>query len=725
MENILVNVLLLLLVHGLLVRGATNSSIDHGVTTAISSAATAGVDEDHIDYVKLIRDALAHAFANVPTPLKSKLLGADVSAECRVGLLRTLRAFLNLEPWALRLFDASGKYPTGVLQGARADIGAFDECLDTVVHDAYGRVRTRGQYCNLVIYVKNSTAMESNVDFLSGALHPTLLYFKNFFIMEDVALGRIGMCFIDSCGQGDMQALVDSLKPSSLRLEVSNCVTSLPERWTVTQIAITSFLGVLLVVIISATTIEHTMNSRTKDCKKRGTMNAFLGAFSATSNTRDLLKVADKAQAELHAMQFLHGMRFLCIIHIVIGHFYTTLSDSWTPLLNLLIASGEWTYMIPAAGFNSVDTFFFLSGFLLCFTVTKQKRNGPIVFIIDIVRRLIRICVPLFFVIMCLYLLPRMITGPDAKAGFQKLFDEVDRHWWHMLLQIRNFYENTIWDVLLHTWYLSADFQLYVVALATLLILKGQKIALLAAFTVYSFIGCAVGAWVVAREHLLPFMIFPGPLVPLLTTTLNEFYIRPYYHAVCFFSGCMTFLLMVDFRKAKVTKGMQLACWCLSVSCGLISMFAKMAWYRSPNPVSEAVTLLVAFLDRILWSIFIVWITLACSSGRGGFIGRFLSWNAFVPLSKLSFGVYLIHLPFIQLMLHASKERVYWSMFNLVTLWFGVLVWSLLLSYLTYLACEGPTSKLSSLMFGRVIGRGDARKKEGSDGAGQRVNNEG
>ncbi|KAH6934093.1 hypothetical protein HPB50_020031 [Hyalomma asiaticum] len=193
---------------------------------------------------------------------------------------------------------------------------------------------------------------------------------------------------------------------------------------------------------------------------------------------------------------------------------------------------------------------------------------------------------------------------------------------------------------------------------------------------------------------------------------MNEFYLRPYYHAVCYFSGCMTFLLMDDFRRAKITKDMHLACWCISVSCGLISVFAKMAWYRSPNPVSEPVTLLVAFLDRILWSVFIVWLTLACSSGRGGFIGRFLSWNAFVPLSKLSFGVYLIHLPFIHLMLHASKERVYWSMFNLATLGFGVLVWSFLLSYLAYLACEGPTSKLNSLMFGSIIGRGDARKKK-------------
>ncbi|XP_037564494.1 nose resistant to fluoxetine protein 6-like [Dermacentor silvarum] len=313
---------------------------------------------------------------------------------------------------------------------------------------------------------------------------------------------------------------------------------------------------------------------------------------------------------------------------------------------------------------------------------------------------------------MCFYLLPRVVNGPDARAGFQKMFDEITNHWWQLLLQIRNFYETTVSDVLLHTWYLSADFQLYLVSLLTLLILKGHKTALVAAFTVFSLIGCAFGMWVLVSRDLLPFQIFPGPDMPLLTRTLSEFYVRPYYHAVCYFSGCMTFLLMGDFRKRKITKGTQLAGWCVSVSCGLISVFAKLAWYRSPNPTSEAVTLLAAFFDRILWSVFIVWITLACASGRGGFVARFLSWNAFVPLSKLSFGVYLIHLPFIQLMLHASRERVLWSKFNLVTLWLSVVVWSFLLSYLTFLACEAPTAKLNSLIFGRMVGRGDPRKQK-------------
>ncbi|KAL1424899.1 hypothetical protein MTO96_019761 [Rhipicephalus appendiculatus] len=697
MKNVVISGLLFLLVRGSVSQGITVKYGSNRPVLATPSVGTAKGAQEDVDYLSVLRGALARGFAIIPASVKWKLFRADVSPECRVGLLRTLRGFLKLEPWTIRLFDSSAIYPTGLLQVSRANMGAFDECLETVVHDKSGNLLTRGQYCNVVAYIKNGTAVKGTVEAMADILHPKLQYFKDYFTVEGATLCRLGVCFIKECGQHDLQALIDSPEP---------------EPWTATQIAITSFLGVLVVLIISATTTDYIIRTSSTENEK-STLIQFVLAFSATSNTRDLLRVADKANADQYAMQFLHGLRFACLVHIVMGHFYTNLSDSWSSFLTIFAISDEWNHMFAAAVFNSVSTFFFLSGFLLCFSTRRGRSNGPVPFLTNVAKRWIRFCAPLFFVIMCLYLFPRFVTGPDAKTGFQKLFDEVTTHWWQLLLQIRNFFEVTVWDVLVHTWYLSADFQLFLIALPTLMLLKGRKMALVAAFSILSLLGCAVGTWVVAHHRLLPFMIFPGPNVTLLSRTQNVYYIRPYYHAVCYFSGCIAFLLVEDFRKRNITKGVQLAGWCVSVSCGLISVFGKLAWYRSPNPTSETVTLFVAFFDRIVWSVFLVWITLACSSGRGGFVGRFLSWNAFVPLSKLSFGVYLIHQPFINLMLHASRERVSWSRFNMVSLWFAVLVWSFLLSYLEFLACEAPVTKLNGLIiFGRIPRRGDARKEK-------------
>ncbi|XP_070389118.1 nose resistant to fluoxetine protein 6-like [Dermacentor albipictus] len=199
-----------------------------------------------------------------------------------------------------------------------------------------------------------------------------------------------------------------------------------------------------------------------------------------------------------------------------------------------------------------------------------------------------------------------------------------------------------------------------------------------------------------------------------MTNTLDEYYVRPYYHAVCYFSGCIAFLIMEGFKKKKISKGMQIAGWCLSVSCGLASVFGKLPWYRSANPTTQGVTLIAAFCDRIFWSVFLIWITLTCSSGRGGFVSRFLSWGAFVPLSKLTFGVYLIHFPFVQLMLHASRERIFWSHFNVITLWFATLVWCFLLAYVEFLACEAPSTALCRLILSWPTGKARSQPDKNS-----------
>lgn len=57
------------------------------------------------------------------------------------------------------MIDSTGKYPTGFIQGTAADIGAFDECIETVALDEYGHEKIRGQYCVLQIKVGNDTSL--------------------------------------------------------------------------------------------------------------------------------------------------------------------------------------------------------------------------------------------------------------------------------------------------------------------------------------------------------------------------------------------------------------------------------------------------------------------------------------------------------------------------------------------------------------------------------------
>ncbi|KAL1476536.1 hypothetical protein MTO96_036427, partial [Rhipicephalus appendiculatus] len=176
-----------------------------------SCANGAATTPDEFDtYYIGMRKMIGEAIAKAPPSFIRKLQTADVSVDCSLGLLKLVRGFRNLEPWALKLFDASGKYPTGMFQGSRADMGAFDECLETAVLDGSGRVTSRGQYCNLMFYIRNATAWQKKMEPVLQVMDPSMFYFKNYFFLEELPLVRLGVCVLDDCSQRDLQALVDA-----------------------------------------------------------------------------------------------------------------------------------------------------------------------------------------------------------------------------------------------------------------------------------------------------------------------------------------------------------------------------------------------------------------------------------------------------------------------------------------------------------------------------------
>ncbi|XP_075550082.1 uncharacterized protein LOC142583457 [Dermacentor variabilis] len=182
-----------------------------GASRPAPAATTLSAEEQELaHYGQALRDVVARVMASIPDSLRTQLLGADVRPECSVGLLRTVRALQNLEPWVLRLLDATGKYPTGLLQWSRADIGAFDECIATVVRDSYGHEVSHGQYCNLLVYAKNSTNWGRTIEKILSIMHPKASYYKGYFSYNKVAALRLGICYLDDCNQQDMQALVDT-----------------------------------------------------------------------------------------------------------------------------------------------------------------------------------------------------------------------------------------------------------------------------------------------------------------------------------------------------------------------------------------------------------------------------------------------------------------------------------------------------------------------------------
>ncbi|KAH8038543.1 hypothetical protein HPB51_001807 [Rhipicephalus microplus] len=367
-----------------------SSLIDIRETAASMTVSSASPEHySGIDYAQLLHGLMSQVLSSIPASLRRKFLEAEVRPECTAGLLRALRGFQNLEPWAIRLFDASGKYPTGLFEGSHVDMGAFDECLRTVVRDDFGNVLSQGQYCNLLIYVNNGTAFEEMLESFSEILHPRRTQAS---LGTDSAGGKATSAHALLIRLGTLLVskeyfVTHQCSSRALRMRRSgdgHRVASRSKNWLTSLSFRLNFL-------------PPPYGSRVVDRSVilSGALVHFITAFSATSNTRCLLKAGDRAKPDHYALQFLHGMRFFGIVHIVMGHCGSVMSDTWCD----------------------------------------------------------------------------------------------------------------------------------------------RKTLVFGVFGALSLLGCVAGACVVARLQLLPFMMFPGPLPDLTLRTLSEYYIRPYYHAVCYFGG--------------------------------------------------------------------------------------------------------------------------------------------------------------------------------------------
>lgn len=661
----------------------------------------ASTEEPEVKYLDTLKEWIAKAMDRAPRDVMRKVLAANISVECSLGLLKLVRGVRNLEPWVLRLLDSTGKYPTGALQVSRTDLGAFDECVETVVLNDYGHETVRGQYCNLQLYAGNRSDLDDRIMAAVALRHPRIGRFRQHAKERRIPFVRIGICVMNACNEQEMEALMRAVLPPSIHVTISDCVTEISPGVTKAQLIIGGFLAFLTAMIAIGTAVDVRSTRGLRKNTKPNILVTAVRSFSVVANTRTIFKTSREEASQDCSQGFLHGLRFISLIWVVVGHCYVSNSHVWSRMVNVVLYADGWTSVFAGLGSIGFDSLFFLTGFVLALTVCQHKGTRVTVFLFEVTKKYIRTTVPMFFVIMCLYLLPLLATGPNAKEYFTKIHDDLTKHWLFLLLQVQNyaFTADPIVPPFVYLWYVSLDFQFFLLCLPILLLVKNRPRLAVVVFSLLSLVGCSVATWQVAGNEMTPFVV-PLTEVPLtFLRTRSYYFFYPYYHAVCCFSGCLTYFVAAMFRERKIPEALQKVAWCFAIASGLCCVCIKGPWYRTSAPTTEFGKLCTAFFDRILWSVFLAWVTLACATGRGGFVASSLSWRALRPLSRLAFGMYIVHMPFMQFTLHISRERMFFSHFFIVSFAMVVLTWGFLFTYLLYVYCEAPACRIIELLF--------------------------
>ncbi|KAH7983535.1 hypothetical protein HPB52_012438 [Rhipicephalus sanguineus] len=278
---------------------------------------------------------------------------------------------------------------------------------------------------------------------------------------------------------------------------------------------------------------------------------------------------------------------------------------------------------LAAVGFMAVDTFFFLSGYVLSYSISGVKNaRGMKAAAVIAIRRWYRLVLPLVFVAACLSLLPLFVTGPTTGLVYEKFYDDVRSYWWAFVFNIRNLYRVLSYGPSAHTWYISADYQMF---LASLIV---HQLA--------------------SRTYL---------------NMLTDVYMLPFYHAACYFGGCITFYAVQKYKNKKLSKGTVALLWAVAVGFGTACIAYRFEWTRGTKH-SDLAKVSLALCDRIIWATALAALTFLCVTGRGGVVESMLSAAPLTVISRLSYGVYLIHFLFYFLSNNAERERKYSSVYN-------------------------------------------------------------
>lgn len=427
---------------------------------------------------------------------------------------------------------------------------------------------------------------------------------------------------------------------------------------------------------------------------------AFL-SFSLPSNTKKILGVEDASDS----VTCLHGIRVLSILWVIVGHTFFFMAFYFENTLGAAEALETVLGQVVINSTLAVDTFFVISGCLTALTFVKESfRQGGVkaknVFIYFI-HRYIRVTPAYAIAIMAFTcLLPYLSDGPNWTRESTEYFQPCRRYWWTSLMYINNFYKDLQQQCVPWGWYLSTDLQFH---------------WLVAPFIIIPF---AVGYKIVTSLLIGALVIMQMVLTVYYQYDINGDYLRnrpefwwkvfekPYTRVAPFVLGLgLGYILARIKGRLLVSKAGTVVGWLLAITVCFAAVLVKYdenhVMLKEPFHWPEAARSAHEAIYRPFFSIAVCWIILMCATGHGGFINSMLSWKVFVPISHLTFCMYLLHPTVILADIWQTRVPPYFTVGYVLLRASGYIMLSAIFAFFLSVTVEAPIIELARIIFKR------------------------
>lgn len=122
-----------------------------------------------------------------------------------------------------------------------------------------------------------------------------------------------------------------------------------------------------------------------------------------------------------------------------------------------------------------------------------------------------------------------------------------------------------------------------------------------------------------------------------------KYFWSPYPHASAYMVGLMLGYLLSAKKRIQLNKNLVKWGW-FAFTLSYITILYGTYWWNNNTPYSRILSTFYYNASQVFWALSTGWAILACATGNGGWVNRFLSAPIFVPLGRATYMTYLSHM---------------------------------------------------------------------------------
>ncbi|XP_063697878.1 nose resistant to fluoxetine protein 6-like [Culicoides brevitarsis] len=474
---------------------------------------------------------------------------------------------------------------------------------------------------------------------------------------------------------------------------------------------------IILLLLLCASLLDVYLNKNQERQHYEKPVNRYklsvrlLLAFSVPRNWYRLN--ARPTSQEARDLRYIQGLRSTTIFMVILGH--VAITYAFCPIANTEFFEQQyyniWDTLV-ISGMNIVQTFFAISGFLMgvqFFDLTEKRKFNFNYFWVAIIYRYIRLtpiyALLIFFEATWQY---KLDDGPVWKTTTGGETSYCRRNWWANLLYINN-YVNANQACLVQSWYLSVDFQLFIVGLLVVMAMwkyPQYRNKILYACLFISYTIPAVVTYVLELDGV--FTLTPHERKFIYNSESKGFlyyYIPAHTNAGNYFAGLGMALLYNYFKKNRIdiSKYKSFVFGFYAVfPVGLLAWLSAFLFYTYDFEKPALWIALFAVFSKNIWGILGAFLMFGFIGGIGGIIRRMFYMPIFGSIGRLTYCVYLIHMCVLRFMNGAILQLPSVSWEPIMQSTFATFFASLLLGTALCVTLEFPFTALLKEAFGKV-----------------------